>query len=308
MLAAGAIALAWVLDARLGEPRSAWHPVAWFGRLAAPLGHAARALPPHGALWAGSLAWAGLVAMVIALAWGLQLLLAQAPGWLALPLLALALKPALSWRMLRDEVAAVETALACSLDAGRTQLARLCSRDVRALDEAGVRETAIETLGENFNDSLVAPLFWFVVAGLPGAWGWRAVNTLDAMWGYRNSWEWAGKCAARADDLLAWLPARLSAWLLWPACTDWRTLRREAALTPSPNGGWPMAAMALRLGVRLGKPGVYTLNATAPAPSAQALAQALATGRHAAWRAFGLALLAALLSSFVRISLSGGPA
>lgn len=304
-LPAAALALAWAIDARFREAPDAWHPVAWFGRLAAPLGLAARALAPRGALLAGALAWAVLLALVIALALGLQALLAQAPWWLALPLLALALKPTLAWRMLRDEVAAVEAALVRSLDEGRAQLARLCSRDVRQLDEAGVRETAIETLAENFNDSLVAPLFWFVVAGLPGAWAWRAVNTLDAMWGYRGAWEWAGKYAARADDLLAWLPARLSAWLLWPARTDWRTLRREAARTPSPNGGWPMAVMALRLGVRLGKPGVYALNAGAPAPTAAALAQALTIGRGAARRAFGLALLAALTASLARAALTG---
>lgn len=304
-LPAAALALAWAVDARLGEPRNAWHPVAWFGRLAAPLGVAARALPPRWALRAGALAWALLLALVIALAIGLQALLAQAPWWLALPLLALALKPALAWRMLRDEVAAVEAALARSLDEGRAQLARLCSRDVRQLDEAGVRETAIETLAENFNDSLVAPLFWFVVAGLPGAWAWRAVNTLDAMWGYRGAWEWAGKCAARADGLLAWLPARLAAWLLWPARTDWRALGREAARTPSPNGGWPMAAMALRLGVRLDKPGVYTLNAGAQAPRSRALAQALTLGEDAARRAIGLALLATLLVTAARVALPG---
>jgi adenosylcobinamide-phosphate synthase len=84
-----------------------------------------------------------------------------------------------------------------------------------AMDETAVRETAIENLAENLNDSLVAPLFWFVVAGLPGAWAFRAANTLDAMWGYRGRWEWAGKCAARADGLLCWLPARLTAVLLW---------------------------------------------------------------------------------------------
>jgi adenosylcobinamide-phosphate synthase len=112
-------------------------------------------------------------------------------------------------------VKVVDTAVAQGLPAGRARLARLCSRDVSAMDETAVRETAIETLAENLNDSLVAPLFWFVVAGLPGAWAFRAANTLDAMWGYRGRWEWAGKCAARADGLLCWLPARLTAVLLW---------------------------------------------------------------------------------------------
>ncbi|WP_144006529.1 CobD/CbiB family cobalamin biosynthesis protein, partial [Pelomonas sp. KK5] len=149
-----------------------------------------------------------------------------------------------------------------SLDAGRQQLARLVSRDTTALAEAEVREAAIETLAENLNDSVIAPLFWFAVAGLPGAAIYRFANTADAMWGYRDRREWSGKWAARADDLLSWLPARLTGLLLYRR----GPLRREAARTPSPNSGWPMAAVALHLGLRLAKPGVYTLNAEGRAP------------------------------------------
>ena len=209
-----------------------------------------------------------------------------------MPLLALALKPSFAWRMLHDEVRAVDTALGHSLQAARSRLAMLCSRDVAQLDAEQVRETAIETLAENLNDSLVAPLFWFMLAGLPGAWAWRASNTLDAMWGCRGRWEWAGKWAARADDVLAWAPARITALLLWRPSIDWRCLRREAQRTPSPNGGWPMAAMALRLGVRLGKPGVYDLNAEAPPPDAMALKRALHAAGQAARAATGLTMLA----------------
>ena len=107
------------------------------------------------------------------------------------------LKPLMSWRMLRDEVAAVEHALAQSLQAGQQRLARLVSRDVTQLDAPQVRESAIETLAENLNDSVVAPLFWFVLLGLPGAALYRFANTADAMWGYRGRYEWVGKWAAR---------------------------------------------------------------------------------------------------------------
>lgn len=290
MSAALALVLVALLD-RLGEPRNALHPVAWLGRLIALIGRQLPAAPPAPALAAGLFAWAFVVGSVSLLAWALQRGLAELPVWLALPLLALLLKPALCWSMLRDEVAAVETALAQGLDAGRARVAMLCSRDVSQLDAAGVRETAIATLAENLNDSWVAPLFWFAVAGLPGAWAWRAINTLDACWGYRSPrWEWAGKAAARADDIGAWLPARLTALLL-----GWRPgLRREAACTPSPNGGWPMAAMALRLGVRLRKPGVYTLNAAGRAPEAADTAVALRIAGQAA----GLAMLLAVLTSW----------
>ena len=278
------------LDRALGEPPNRWHPVAWFGLALAPLSRWLPTLSPRTARVAGTLAWAAAVGGVALLAWALQAVLAQAPAWLAWPLGALALKPALAWRMLKREVAAVEAALVQGLDEGRQRLAGLCSRDVRTLDEAGVRETAIETLAENLNDAFVAPLFWWAVAGLPGAWAWRAVNTLDAMWGYRGRWTHAGACAARADDVLAWLPARLTALLLWRPGLGWARLRTEAARTPSPNGGWPMAAMALGLGVRLGKPGVYVLNAGGRPPTPADLARALRRAEAAACAASVLAL------------------
>ena len=289
-----ALPLAWALDLCFGEPRSAWHPVAWLGSLLAPVG---RSLLRCSAAWAfvgGALAWlVGATAIALG-AWVLQSLLLGLSPWFGAPLLALFLKPMFAWRMLRDEVAGVEAALGASLEDGRAQLARIVSRAVNVLDAEGARETAIESLAENLNDSFVAPLFWYAVAGLPGAAVYRFANTLDAMWGYRGRWEWAGKWSAHADDVLSWLPARLTAMLLRPSLSwrQWRLLRSEARHTPSPNGGWSMGAMALRLGVRLRKPGVYALNAAAPSPSAAHVSQALRLATHAAWAAVVLALLA----------------
>ena len=240
----------------------------------------------------GALAWLLGAAVTTSLAWGVQGALGQLPVWLAVPLLALCLKPLFAWRMLRDLVAQVEAALGQGLQAGRDQLAHLVSRDVQRLDEAGVRESAIETLAENLSDSVVAPLLWFALLGLPGAALYRFANTADAMWGYPGvhggrHWQWAGKWAAHADDVLNWLPARLTAGLLMLGAgrTLWQTLPAQAALTPSPNGGWPMGAMALRLGVGLGKPGVYRLNEQAPAPRASHTWRALRRARRAAWLA-----------------------
>jgi adenosylcobinamide-phosphate synthase len=218
---------------------------------------------------------------------------------LGLGLGGLLLKPLLAWRMLRNEVKAVDQALDRSLEEARAQLSRLVSRDTQRLDATAVREAAIETLAENLNDSVVAPLFWFAVAGLPGAALYRFANTADAMWGYRGEWEWAGKWAARADDLLSWLPARLTAWLLGLAAGQrhaWRGLPDlgvQARRTPSPNGGWPMGAMALLLGCRLGKPGVYLLNEGGrPVGGAEHLLALLWAGRVVAL----LALLAAAVA------------
>ncbi len=286
-VAAGAVLLALALDRLLGEPPARWHPVVWMGRY---LGWIGPRIAPRGPqqggerriLVAGALAWWGGALVVLAIGLALQLAVAALePGPGAL-LAALALKPMLAWRMLRDEVAGVEQALGTSLDAGRRQLGRLVSREVMRLDAPAVREAAIESLAENLNDSVAAPLLWFVLAGLPGALLYRYANTADAMWGYRGlraglDWTWAGRWAARADDVLSWLPARLTALLLalvaggLPPARLWR----EAGRTPSPNGGWPMGAMALALGVRLSKPGVYALNGAAPPPQAPHTARAL---------------------------------
>ncbi|WPB58560.1 adenosylcobinamide-phosphate synthase CbiB [Xylophilus sp. GOD-11R] len=276
-LAAQAVLVALLVDIVSGEPRR-WHPVAGMGRF---LGRAGRWAAPERAptgrdlkaFRRGAMAWvAGAAACAIA-AWALQSLLVTLPGWACALLLGLALKPMLAWRMLRDETVAVEAALAQSLPAGRQRLSRLVSRDTTALSAGEVRESAIESLAENFNDSVIAPLFWFALFGLPGAVVYRFANTADAMWGYRGMrqgrcWEWAGKFAARADDALSWLPARLSAaaMLVGAPAGMWRGLPAQARVTPSPNGGWPMGAMALRLGVRLGKPGHYLLNPAGRVP------------------------------------------
>jgi adenosylcobinamide-phosphate synthase len=161
-------------------------------------------------------------------------------------LMAWLLKCMLSWRMLREEVGAVELALGQSLEAGRERLSWLVSRDTAQLSASQVRESAIESLAENLNDSVVAPIFWFVLLGLPGAAVYRFANTADAMWGYRGTyrgknWEWAGKWAARADDVLSWVPARLTALLLALAATRlaFHALGKKPARRHRPTAAGP---------------------------------------------------------------------
>ena len=311
--AGAASAVIWIalaVDQVLGEPPARWHPVVWIGNC---LGWIGRRIAPEGASSAravpfvgGALAWCVGAALVGCVAFALQRVAWALPLWAAVPLLGLLLKPLLAWRMLRHEVLAVDAALAVSLDAGRAQLARLVSRDVARLSAAEVRESAIESLAENLNDSVVAPIFWFVLLGLPGAALYRFANTADAMWGYlglRNGrdWTWAGKWAARADDALSWVPARLTAMLLLLAFArpGVRRLPAEARRTPSPNSGWPMAAMALLLGVRLGKPGVYVLNAAGRSPTAQDVREAAAGGTRAVlWLTAVAAAVALVLAWF----------
>jgi adenosylcobinamide-phosphate synthase len=297
-LLCSSLAVAWMLDALFGEPASRWHPVAWLGRVLGPVGEVARAHAPAAAFTLGALAWLVLAALLVAAAWWLEHAARELPVWVGVPLLALALKPMFAWRMLRDETAAVQTALRDgALELARERLSRLVSRDVSSFDEALLRESALESLAENLNDSVIAPLFWIALAGLPGAVLYRFANTADAMWGYRGAWEWAGKWAARADDVLSWVPARLAALLLAPCVclTQLGRLMQEAAGTPSPNGGWPMAALALALDVRLRKPGVYALNADAASPDALQAQQAGGRAARAAWVMAALACCATLL-------------
>ncbi len=287
-----ALLVALAVDRLLGEPPARVHPVVWMGAWLRMAGKRLAGLRPFAAFTGGAVAW---VLAALPLAWGAWCLQAQIlrtfETWAAVLLLGLLLKPMLAWRMLCDEAMAVEDALAISLDAGRGRLSRLVSRDVTSLTETEVRESAIESLAENLNDSVVAPVFWFVLLGLPGAVVYRFANTADAMWGYRGErngqdWEWAGKWAARTDDVLSWLPARITALLMALAGATLRsmgTIRREAARTPSPNSGWPMAAMAVLLGVRLSKSGVYVLNEGAGNAEVMHMSMAVRLSARAVW-------------------------
>jgi adenosylcobinamide-phosphate synthase len=330
-----AMGVACAVDRLWGEPPSWAHPVVAMGRFLGAFGPRLWALPAPLARIGGVLVWWLGAVLVMAVALMLEIAVtagmavwllpegAPAPGlagWAfylfgQAVLMGLLLKPLMAWRMLHDEVQAVDAALGRSLQAGQQQLARLVSRDVRQLDETAVRESAIETLAENLNDSVVAPLFWFALGGLPAAALYRYANTADAMWGYRDHREAMGWWAARTDDLLSWLPARLTALALcvaagrWPG---WQRLRHEAAHTPSPNGGWPMGAMALLLGVCLRKPGVYTLHGAGRAAGSADVQQALAwSGRGVgiALAGLGLALcLGALAALWMWAALHAGAA
>ncbi len=290
--------VALLVDRWLGEPALRWHPVVWMGNTLARGGdwvqQRTHQNPQQRDLMAFCFAaclWLAGAALVVAVAYALQAALEQLPWWVAAVLLGFLLKPLLAWAMLKTEVCAVESALAQSLSEGRKRLRWLVSRDVSRLSEVQVRESAIETLAENLNDSVVAPLFWFVLFGLPGAALYRFANTADAMWGYPGvyqgrNWAWAGKFAARADDVLSWLPARITALCLLlaaglPGLQLVQQLPLDARRTPSPNSGWPMAAMALVLGVALRKPGVYVLNSQGLHAGAAHTRQALRLGNRA---------------------------
>lgn len=289
-IVAAAVLVALLVDSCFGEPPVRWHPVVWMGNY---LGWAGRLFAPEIGrtpsnvmvqFAAGTMAWCVGAAGVFVLAALLSMWVAQAHWVFQVLLLGMLFKPMLAWRVLRDEVRAVEHALQRSLPEGQQQVARLVSRDVNKLSEAQVRQAAISTLAENLNDSVVAPLFWFALLGLPGAAVYRFANTADAMWGYHGEragrdWTWAGKWAARADDVLSWVPARITAMLI---CLLFKgrglfQLPGVAQQTLSPNGGWPMGALALGMGIRLEKKGVYCLNVQGEEPRSGHIEAALHT-------------------------------
>lgn len=262
------MAVALVLDRVWREPPLAVHPVRLIGIGLDTAGRRIPAGPPVRAAVTGGVAWTVGAVAVVAAGVGVHRAAGRASPWIRPVLVGAALWPLLAYRMLLDEVDAVERALQADVAAGRAAVARIVSRDVSAASEDQVRQAAIESLGENLSDSVIAPLLWFGLGGLPAAALYRYANTADAVWGYRTPrWRHAGMIAARVDDLLNLVPARMTGVGLAMPGVRLATLRREAARTPSPNAGWPMAALALRLGVRLDKPGSYVLARHRPSPT-----------------------------------------
>jgi adenosylcobinamide-phosphate synthase len=263
------ILLAVAFDLVAGEPPTPWHPVAWLGRAF----HWAERRAPGRSVADGAAA----LTLVTAGAFTVTRWLAAVTGrlgWAGVVLEALALKPAFAVRRLVEAADGVEAALrAGDLGTARLRVGRdLVSRPTGDLGADEVASAAIESAAENLVDSIGAPMLAYAVAGLPAAWTYRAVNTVDAMWGYRDTrYERFGKAAARLDDLLNLVPARLGAAALTAGAAlagedgagAARVARAQHRRTASPNAGWPMAAMAGALGVGLAKRGAYRLGESA---------------------------------------------
>ena len=267
----GALLLAFALDALLGDPRWLWrrlpHPVVVMGRAIARLEE--RWL--DGAAPAAAQARRGRTAALLVIgastlaALAVQELCVRLPlGWLPL---SLAMSTLIAARGLYEHVAAVAAGLEQGLEEGRHAVAHIVGRDPASLDAHGVARAAIESTAENFADGVVAPLFWGVLFGLPGMAAYKAINTLDSMIGHRSPrYQHFGRFAARLDDLANWLPARLAAFLILAASLclphttpsdGWRALWRDAPRHRSANAGWPEAAIAGSLGLRLAGPRRY---------------------------------------------------
>lgn len=260
------------LDAAVGDPHWLYsrvpHPVALLGRL---IGFFDRRLNrdnrgEQARRWRGVLVVAVVTALAAALGWLIRALaLASRWGWV-LELAAAAVLVA--QRSLYEHVRDVARGLSLGgLAGGRTAVGRIVGRDPESLDEHGICRAAIESLAENFSDGVVAPVFWFVILGLPGMAAAKAVNTLDSMIGHLNDrYRAFGEAAARLDTAVNYLPARLSGLLLATAAAiapggnpaaALRAMRRDAAGHRSVNAGWPEAAAAGALGLALAGPRRY---------------------------------------------------
>ena len=248
------------LDRWLGEPRRR-HPLAGFGRLAEWLEDRLRANAADTAAGQRRRGELAVAALLLPPVLGLAGVIVVSGG--AAPVIeTLVLYLCLGGKSLRQHALPVQRALAArDLDHARHEAGKLVSRDARALDEAGAARATVESVLENGNDAVFGTLFWFIVAGAPGALAHRLANTLDAMWGYRNRrYRDFGRAAARLDDLMNLLPARLTALgyalagRTRPALKCWR---RQARRWDSPNAGPVLAAGAGALGIRLGGPASY---------------------------------------------------
>jgi len=261
-------------EAIIGYPdavyRLAGHPVTWIGRLITWCDRAwnSRTLPFEDRRWRGVDTLALLLAIAIASGLAITGILGDLfPDVVSLLLCGVLASSLLAQRSLDAHVAAVATALERDgIEAGRRAVAQIVGRETQDLDEAAVCRAAIESLAENFSDGVVAPLFWMVFAGLPGALAYKAINTADSMIGHKSPRHLAfGWASARCDDLVNLPASRLSAlWLVLAAAvlglspgSALATVRRDAGHHRSPNAGWPEAAMAGALGIRLSGPRIY---------------------------------------------------
>jgi adenosylcobinamide-phosphate synthase len=289
------------LDALLGEPRR-WHPLVGFGRMAQVIEGGLH----RDARLRGVLAWCLAVLPVVGLTAVVAHLLATWSAWVSMLFSAVMLYLAIGHRSLGEHARAVEAPLRASdLDVARSAVARMVSRDTQALDASQVAAAATESVLENGADAVFGALFWFAVLGAPGVVLYRLANTLDAMWGYRTPrHERFGWAAARIDDALNYVPARLTALsyaLLGDTRRALRCWRRQAPLWDSPNAGPVMAAGAGAIGVRLGGPAPYhgrwedrPVLGEGDAPNADAIAAALRLVRHGVWLWLGVMAAAAL--------------
>jgi len=251
-----------LVDRLIGDPHSAWHPVALIGRFIGWWGKPEH-YSPKIQRFTGVVLW--LVTIVLFSA-PFYCFATLAPWYLYLIIAPFLLKFCFAWRSLEEHTLAVVDALKDGVETGREKVKMLVSRSTANLDREHILSAGYESMTENLTDSIISPLFFFCLFGITGAAVFRAANTMDAMLGYRDERERIGWCAARMDDIFNYIPARITAMLILlhfaqkgRFSSALMVMRRDGKNRPGFNGGIVMAAMAGGAGVRFEKPGMYTI-------------------------------------------------
>jgi len=262
------LSLALAIDLVLGEPPRAIHPVVWMGKVIAFLERGGTNHRPLVQFIYGVGITLVATGLFVAPAYFILFYL-KSLNFVAYVIIGgVLLKSAFSLKGLRQAALKVKGLLTNEeLNEARFALRSLVSRDAKNLPQPLLVSAAVESVAESTCDSFVAPLFYFLLLGVPGAIAYRIINTADTMIGYHGQWEYLGKFAARLDDVINFLPARLTALMIviaaWLCQKDtsgaWRVMLRDHDKTQSPNAGWPMSAAAGSLGVQLEKIGQYKL-------------------------------------------------
>ena len=254
-----ALLIGWVLDLFAGDPARLPHPVVWFGKAIAACEH--RLNKGRRRMLKGALTSVTLVLATFAATYFLRRQLCLVSDLLCMVVDAILIFYCLAGTTLIREVRQVFLAVDRSLEAGRTQVARIVGRDTSELSAQEVRTAALETLAENLSDGVIAPLFWLALLGVPGMLAYKMVNTLDSMIGYKTErYRDYGCWAAHIDDVANYIPARLTAFLMVIATgrlSLWRFVWRNGRRHASPNSGYPEAALAGILDCRFGGPHYY---------------------------------------------------
>ena len=251
--------IGWLLDRLFGDPERLPHPVVLFGKMIAK-GERMLNLGKWRVL-KGALLAVMLISVVVFATWTMIVVADKVNIYLGMAMRAILVFYCLAGTTLIREVRQVFYAIDSSLDEGRQQVARIVGRDTSELTDEEVRKAALETLAENLNDGVIAPLFWFAIGGVPAMMGYKMVNTLDSMIAYHSPrYLKFGKAAARIDDIANYIPARLTALLMLIAARRLNLVSFVMKYGPchaSPNSGWPEAALAGILGCRFGGPHKY---------------------------------------------------
>ena len=251
--------IGWLLDRLFGDPERLPHPVVLFGNMIAK-GERMLNLGKWRVL-KGALLAVMLISVVVFATWTMIVVADKVNIYLGIAMRAILVFYCLAGTTLIREVRQVFYAIGSSLDEGRQQVARIVGRDTSELTDEEVRKAALETLAENLNDGVIAPLFWFAIGGVPAMMGYKMVNTLDSMIAYHSPrYLKFGKAAARIDDIANYIPARLTALLMLIAARRLNLVSFVMKYGPchaSPNSGWPEAALAGILGCRFGGPHKY---------------------------------------------------